>query len=626
MDALISETNAFPLFLTEKYTIVNMVTKVLTDFNPHRFLHLNLYNIDPVQLLADFNKTIKEEQTDFEFHDEMTKIFSVMNDFHTLYFRPRPLFASVATLFFTVERIFEDREWRYIVSDFASDIEFNQRKSSSFRVGSEILLYDGEPTDTVVKRLGEENYGSNPAAQISMGKSLLSLRVLAVDSVPVNESVSILYRNVGGAIKNIRVKWVFADNLNIGAIIGLNSQMGSFTTGVPRTRKVFKAEEFEKRHTQMEPFSRLVEVKQKLFRSTSDLEKAFKQFRVSLGSSWTLPRGESVFLHSNERHSAQWKSRKSTTSFEDNTYEEKESGFVRASIKNRTTLPTSSFYEDELSAEIIHTNQGAIGRLRLSSFSVLANSFFIEEVARVLRLMPKNGVVVDLRDNAGGEFEVMRGIAELLTDKILPPGPNTLRASKSMLSFHDGWINETFSEEFRVALNARKEAIQSALLVGETFSGPTTDLRFINFNSVQKKQPRAYQGPVVTLVSGNTYSAADLFAALQVDQNLSVLVGIDENTGAGGASVVPYSWLEDFAPSEFERLPFGVRMSTAFSRFYRTGTSSGKIVEFFGVKPQIIYNLTRADALREDSDLYEFLGNVLREERRRRLIEAIVSE
>lgn len=30
--------------------------------------------------------------------------------------------------------------------------------------------------------------------------------------------------------------------------------------------------------------------------------------------------------------------------------------------------------------------------------------------------------------------------------------------------------------------------------------------------------------------------------------------------------------------------------------------------------------------LREDCDLYEFLGNVLREERRRMLIDAIISE
>lgn len=601
-----------------------MAAKVLAEFNPHRFLHLNLYKVDPVQLLVDLNETISDEQTNFEFHNEMAKIFSTMNDLHTVYVRPRPLRNSMATLLFTVERIFEKGEWRYIVSDFASGIDLDSPKPSSFRVGSEILSYDGEPTDMVVKRLGKESYGSNPAAQTFRGKNLLTIRMLGIDEVPLEESVSILYRNTDGATMNIKVKWVFTEDTGLDDLNRLYSQLEPFPNGDRWTRNLPKYQELALQHALLEPFSTVSGDRRNLSKRNSAFRRAFKQSRISFKSGWTQSRGESAYRYSNGKPSVFWKNLKSTIQSEHNAHELNRSGTVRVSNRNRTTLPTSTLYEDELAAEIVHTSKGAIGRLRLSSFSVSFDSQFIEEIARVLRLMPKAGLVVDLRDNLEGEADVTRDIAELLTDKIVPPKPRTLRASEPMLSFLDGWSNETSSEEFRVLVNAQKEAVKSALLVGEMFSGPTTDLNVVQ--SLGRNQTQVYKGPVVTLVSGNTYSAGDDFAAMQVDQNMSVLVGVDENTGAGGASILSYSFLERLAPTVFQPLPFGVYMSTAFSRFYRTGTSSGKIIEFFGVKPQIVYNLTRADALKEGCDLYEFLANVLRKERKRRLIGAIILE
>lgn len=86
LDTLINETNAFPLSPNEKYTIVNIVVKVLAQFNSYRSLHLNLYNVVPVQPLLKLNKSISDEQTNSEFQNEMVKTFPVMNDFHTVYF------------------------------------------------------------------------------------------------------------------------------------------------------------------------------------------------------------------------------------------------------------------------------------------------------------------------------------------------------------------------------------------------------------------------------------------------------------------------------------------------------------------------------------------------------------
>lgn len=76
-----------------------------------------------------------------------------------------------------------------------------------------------------------------------------------------------------------------------------------------------------------------------------------------------------------------------------------------------------------------------------------------------------------------------------------------------MLSFLDGAISDTLSGEFRALLIVQREAVKSALLVGEMFSGLTTDFSIVH--SVEPNRTEECQGPIVTLVSGNSYSAAD---------------------------------------------------------------------------------------------------------------------
>lgn len=110
-----------------------MTAKALAEFNPYFFLHLNFYKIDLLQFLLDFNETLNDERKTSEFKIEMFMIFSTMNDLHTLYLHPRPLHDSVATILFTVKRTFEVAEWRYTVSDSASDVDIYSPKS--FRIG-----------------------------------------------------------------------------------------------------------------------------------------------------------------------------------------------------------------------------------------------------------------------------------------------------------------------------------------------------------------------------------------------------------------------------------------------------------------------------------------------------------
>lgn len=49
-----------------------------------------------------------------------------------------------------------------------------------------------------------------------------------------------------------------------------------------------------------------------------------------------------------------------------------------------------------------------------------------------------------------------------------------------MLSFLDGAISDTLSGEFRALLIVQREAVKSALLVGEMFSGLTTDFSIVH--------------------------------------------------------------------------------------------------------------------------------------------------
>jgi hypothetical protein len=71
--------------------------------------------------------------------------------------------------------------------------------------------------------------------------------------------------------------------------------------------------------------------------------------------------------------------------------------------------------------------------------------------------------------------------------------------------------------------------------------------RFVDNLIAQRKPIRKYPGPIVLIVDALCYSAADIFAASFQDNEIGKIIGIDDRTGAGGASPWRYGELQKYA-------------------------------------------------------------------------------
>ena len=58
-------------------------------------------------------------------------------------------------------------------------------------------------------------------------------------------------------------------------------------------------------------------------------------------------------------------------------------------------------FQDTVAAQAVRTPSGRFGYLRLWSFDVTDDVAYVEEVARLLGLLPQRGLIIDLRANPG---------------------------------------------------------------------------------------------------------------------------------------------------------------------------------------------------------------------------------
>jgi C-terminal processing protease CtpA/Prc len=153
--------------------------------------------------------------------------------------------------------------------------------------------------------------------------------------------------------------------------------------------------------------------------------------------------------------------------------------------------------------------------------------------------------------------------------------------------------------------------MEQAVQTGSAFSNsfPITDPE--SCNTIGQR----YYGPVVLITDGLCYSATDMFVAGFQDHELGTILGVDENTGAGGANVWTHRLLAGLmgdAPasvrSTYAGLPRRANMSVAIRRMLRVGKQSGTILEDFGIQPAVRHRMTRDDILHGNRDLLAAAG------------------
>ncbi len=270
-------------------------------------------------------------------------------------------------------------------------------------------------------------------------------------------------------------------------------------------------------------------------------------------------------------------------------------------------------------AESVDTASGVFGYVRIFTFSVDNPGAFVDEFVRLIGLLPQDGLIVDVRANGGGHIWASEGLLQTLTPAVVEAEP--VQFINTPLNLRIARRHE--SNPVGIDLGPWADSIADSVETGAVYSRafPITPDDFANGRGQQ------YHGPVVLVTDARCYSATDIFAAGFKDHEIGPILGVDDNTGAGGANVWTHGLLQALlqhpAPADpaspYRNLPQGAGMRVSVRRTLRVGERSGTPVEDLGIKPDERYFMTRNDLLNSNEDLIERAAEILDGLPRRRL-------
>ncbi|MFI9206453.1 S41 family peptidase [Streptomyces sp. NPDC053048] len=259
-------------------------------------------------------------------------------------------------------------------------------------------------------------------------------------------------------------------------------------------------------------------------------------------------------------------------------------------------------------AREVHTSSGTFGHIRIFTFAVRRPAAFVEEFVRLVRLLPQNGLIVDVRDNGGGHIHAAEFLLQTLTPRRIVPEP--VQFLNTPLNLR---ICHRHRDDPAIHLGAWLPSMEQAVELGSTFSSAFPITPEDGANSIGQQ----YFGPVVLITNARCYSATDIFAAGFQDHHIGPVLGTDDTTGAGGANVWTHQLLTDLLQGEtavpYAPLPKGAGMRVSIRRTLRVGAQSGTPVEDLGIVPDERHRMTRRDLLEDNADLLDRAGLLLRD-------------
>lgn len=275
------------------------------------------------------------------------------------------------------------------------------------------------------------------------------------------------------------------------------------------------------------------------------------------------------------------------------------------------SIPT--FMSGVFSARSVTTSSGEFGYIRIFTFSVDDPAAFIDEFIRLAELLPQHGLILDVRKNGGGHIFASEGLLQVLTPGDITPEPT---------QFINTTLNGRICDRHKtnptgqIDLGPWVDSIRRSVETGAIYSGgfPITPYEFANMKG------QKYHGPVVLVTDARCYSATDIFAAGFKDHHIGHILGVDANTGAGGANVWTHGLLQALlklpAPADsdspYQNLPNGSGMRVAIRRTLRVGEQSGTPVEDLGITPDSRHAMTKDDLLNGNKDLINAAAKILK--------------
>jgi C-terminal processing protease CtpA/Prc len=547
------------LSLDERKTIVEQALTLLEDSYVHLPLKKAMHAADPIQRLKLLQHRLDETTIDkmgseLDFHKEMIDIFTSVRDLHTNYLLPTPFAGHFAFLPFKVESFMKnenDDQYQFLVTGIAEGYE--NIVPATFKPGVKIIYWNGIPMQRAVEINANKIAGSNLDARFARGLAAMTVRPLRTSLPPDEEWIDIDYITEDGnsgnkyhqewLVSNKRLNFVRPSRSDFERSVSsgfksFDSSKNVYKIGVDLTTELVR------------------EVNKILFAPTKVIEA--------------------------ERRLANAKS-------------------VKELIEKVDKL--ESYMPDVIDVKKISDNVGHI-RIRTFTSDKYENFVdqFVNEFLRLLKQLPKKGLIIDVRGNGGGYIVAAECILQFLTPRKIIPEPYQFISSPLTIDMtrKTDWLEPWAS------------SLSQSINTGSMFSGgyPITTIDEANMLGQQ------YHGPVILVTDALCYSATDLFAAGFQDHQIGPILGVDGNTGAGGANVWEHSVLKDVLESigskyQLKKLPLDSNMRVSIRRNIRVREYAGTPVEDLGIIPNERHPMTKRDLLEENADLIEEASRIL---------------
>ncbi|MBU5351955.1 hypothetical protein KQI74_06675 [Paenibacillus barcinonensis] len=411
----------------------------------------------------------------------------------------------------------------------------------TFIPGVEITDWNGIPIDQAVAINADREAGSNEAARHVRGLDAMTVRPMAMSLPPAEQWVIVGY-NSNNQTNKIQLSW------QVNQFRSFNEIFASAATGEFATANGLDLNMELTNTARKELFSPNV----------GDLSKEAAELRAEIPQS---------------NHEAE------------------------------DFFTSNSRYPNTFQFRSIDTPHGQVGYLRIRTFSSPEPDAFVNEVIRVLNLLPKEGLIIDVRGNGGGIIINGERLLQLFSSS---------RIEAERLHFINNEV--TLAIANADALNGfAKQWVNSIDL--STITGSVYSQGFpIESPDLTNSIGRQYNGNTVLVTDARCYSTTDIFAAGFQDNKIGKILGVDDNTGAGGANVFTHDLLRVILPgpdSLFKELPNGASMRVAVRQTTRVGDKAGLPLEDLGIQPDAIHRMTRDDLLYGNRDLISAAATLL---------------
>ena len=572
----------------EKELICDQAIIILEQFYAHLTFKRALYAVDPVQRLKLIRSAIVEDNSpepdDLAFHAGVTGAFTSLRDVHTVYCLPKPFAGTVAFLpFFVDYYLAKNGERRFVVTRMLEGFDPDPGHFCRF---SEITSWNGVAIGKAVDQLAQSIPGGNQATRTLRGTMRLSARQLTTTTPPMEDVVYVQYKpylteSESGAMgkpreveeRVIAVPWYVGEGLNLET---LDHVARDKSTGPTHNASCIQVADFVNLRKMISTPG-----KGKIAAPPPEVRPGFPEL--------SFPEVFEVH-HTGEADWAHWLTAPK--------YPGKKFGYVR--IRR---------FPDTYEASV-------------NDFENILHWLNEQDLA-------PDGLLLDIHSNPGGNIAEAESMLQLLSSKPIKPArfhyPNTeaiqnilsaissperIDATLSRLPSNQGACVSTAAELF--------EAWANGVLDGAGSGSAVTDGRPITTGGKANERGQVYRAPIVLLTDACTYSAADIFAGGFQDHRIGIVIGVDKNTGGGGAS----SWrhakellqLKPLTGLPIKRLPKHAAFGMAIQRSARVKEYNGYPVEDRGVKSDIHYKRTFEDLLHDSKYLLRFACGVLAEQ------------